>query len=293
MSGSTGGYTVKQAAALTGVLQTTLRVWERRYGVVSPTRSAGGYRLYSDADVARLRAMAALVADGVPASVAARSLTEQPDAAPTPTTFEGLADLDLVAAAASLDPAHLDDVLAGALALAPVEQLSDAWLLPELDRLGRAWQSRDLTVAHEHFASAGVVRSLGRVFAETPSGHLGPVLVGLPEKAQHHLGLLAFAACLRRLGVDVVYLGADVPVGDWADAAARHHPRAAVVGVPLSTRVPRAQDVVDRLTGLTPPIAVWVGGGLAGRVRGAEHLPDAVARAATVVATALRAGRAP
>lgn len=284
---------MKQAAALTGVLETTLRVWERRYGVVSPTRSAGGYRLYSDADVARLRAMAALVADGVPASVAARTLTEHPDAAPTPAAPDGLADLDLVAAAASLDPARLDDVLASALALAPVEQLSDAWLLPELERLGRAWQTRDLTVAHEHFASAGVVRSLGRVFADSPSGDLGPVLVGLSEKSQHHLGLLAFATCLRRLGVEVVYLGADVPVADWEAAAASHHPRAAVLGVPRSARVPAAQAVVDRLARLSPPIALWVGGGLAGRIRGAERLPDAVAEAATLVATSLRAGRAP
>lgn len=285
------GYTVKQAAALTGVLETTLRVWERRYGVVSPTRSPGGYRLYDDADVARLRTMAALVADGVPASVAARSITEQPDPNPPGTT--GLADLDLVEAAASLDPATLDAVLASALAQAPVEHVSDAWLLPELARLGRAWEERDLTVAHEHFASAGVTRSWGRVFAEAPAGELGPVLVGLPEKAHHDLGLLAFATCLRRLSVNVVYLGADVPVADWEAAADRHHPRAAVVGVPLSTRVERAQDVVDRLNGLAPPVAVWVGGGLAGRIRRAEHLPDAVAEAATVVATALRAGRAP
>lgn len=282
---------MKQAAALTGVLETTLRVWERRYGVVTPTRSPGGYRLYSDADVARLRSMAALVGDGVPASVAARSVLDQPDAAPTPG--EGLAGLDLVAAAASLDPAQLDRVLTEALDRAPVEQLSDAWLLPELARLGRAWESREVTVAHEHFASAGVTRSLGRVFTEAPTGTLGPVLVGLPEKSHHDLGLLAFATCLRRQGVDVAYLGADVPVADWEAAAARHHPRAAVVGVPQVTRVERAQEVVDRLNGLTPPVSVFVGGGLAGRIRRAEPLPDAVAEAATQVATALRAGRTP
>lgn len=284
-------YTVKQVAALTGVLETTLRVWERRYGVVTPTRSPGGYRLYSDADVARLRSMAALVADGVPASAAARSVTHQPDAAPAAT--QGLDELDLVAAAASMDPARLDDVLSRALLQAPVEHVSDAWLLPELARLGRAWESRDLTVAHEHFATAGVTRFLGRVFAETPSGDLGPVLVGLPEKSQHDLGLLAFATCLRRLGVDVAYLGANVPVADWEAVAARHHPRAAVLGAPQGTRVQRAQEVVDRLNALTPPVAVWVGGGLAHRVRGAGRLPDSVAEAANRVATSLRAGRAP
>lgn len=291
MNGSSGAYTVKQVAALTGVLETTLRAWERRYGVVSPTRSAGGYRLYSDADVARLRSMAALVAGGVPASVAARSLDGAPAA--TPEEKAGAVGLDLVSAAASLDPARLDAVLAEALDRSPIEALADAWLLPELARVGEAWASKDLTVAHEHFASAGVTHSLGRMFSETPPGTLGPVLVGLPEKAHHDLGLLAFATCLRRQGVDVAYLGADVPVADWEAAAARHHPRAAVVGVPQCARVDRAQDVVDRINGLTPPVAVFVGGGLAGRIRRAEQLPAAVAEAASHVATTLRAGRAP
>lgn len=289
---SPGGYTVKQVAALTGILETTLRVWERRYAVVSPTRSPGGYRLYDDADVARLREMAALVTGGVPASVAARSLA--PPAAAPDEAPSSLDSLDLVAAAASLDATQLDTVLSDALALAPIEQLADAWLLPELTRLGRAWADREVSVAHEHFASAGVHRALGGLFGTEPSARApGPVLVGLPPGAHHELGLLAFAACLRRLDVEVVYLGADVPVADWEAAARGLRPRAAVVGAPLSTRVPRAQEVVDRLNALTPPIAVWVGGGLAARVRRADELPDAVAAAARTVATALRAGRTP
>ena len=291
MNGSGGGYTVKQVAALTGVLETTLRVWERRYRVVSPTRSAGGYRLYSDADVDRLRSMAALVAGGVPASVAARSLDPTPP--PEPATPGESVGLDLVAAAASLDPARLEGVLAEALDRSPLEALADTWLLPELTRLGEAWASRDVTVAHEHFASAGVARALGRAFSEaSPTGGPG-VLVGLPEGSHHEMGLLAFATCLRRLGVNVVYLGTDVPLPDWEAAAAELRPRAAVVGVPQSTRPAKAQAVVDRLRALTPPIAVWVGGGLAGKVVRADPLPHEVGAAAELVATSLRAGRTP
>ena len=57
-------YTVKHAAALTGIPADTLRMWERRYGVVTPIRSEGGYRLYDDAAIARLTAMHALVGAG-------------------------------------------------------------------------------------------------------------------------------------------------------------------------------------------------------------------------------------
>ncbi|WP_432560561.1 MerR family transcriptional regulator [Granulicoccus sp. GXG6511] len=297
-SSTAARYTVKQVAALTGVLETTLRVWERRYGVVDPQRSPGGYRLYDDAQVERLRRMAALVAAGVPASVAARTVGTTP-ASPDPSSGQEsgraaeLDRLDLVRAAAALDPALLDGVLTDALAAAPFERVADEWLLPELARLGDAWAARELGVAHEHFTSAAIARSLGAAFADSPAPDTGPVLVGLPERAHHELGLLAFATCLRRQQVEVVYLGADVPVADWVAAAVTLRPRGAVVGAPLSTRVPRAQDVVDQLHGLAPPIAVWVGGGLAGRVRRAVQLPEGVAEAATAVATSLRAGATP
>jgi len=289
-AGDQGRYTVKQVAALTGVLETTLRVWERRYQVVTPTRSAGGYRLYDDEQVARLRLMAALVAEGVPASVAAKSLP--PPGAPA-VESRSLAELDLLATAVSLDPAGLDALLADALERAPFEQVVDSWLLPELGRVGRAWASGEISVAHEHFVTAGVIRLLGRAFAEAPDPGTAPVLVGLAEGAHHELGLLAFAACLRRAGVSVVYLGANVPVAAWMAAAEGLHPRAAVVGAPLGARVRPAQELVDRLRSMTPPVAVWVGGGLGGRLRGAGLLPAGVARAATEVATELRSGLPP
>src|SRR4249919_896872 len=67
-------YTIKQAAARTGLSIPTIRAWERRYGVVSPSRTPAGYRLYDDAAIARLNAMRSLVeTDGWrPSQAAAR-----------------------------------------------------------------------------------------------------------------------------------------------------------------------------------------------------------------------------
>ena len=57
-------YTVKHAAAMTGISPATLRMWERRYEVVVPGRSPSGYRVYDEAAVRRLSAMRALVEAG-------------------------------------------------------------------------------------------------------------------------------------------------------------------------------------------------------------------------------------
>src|SRR5690349_12083076 len=56
----------------TGVSPELLRAWEQRYGLLRPSRSTGGFRLYSSADEARVRRTSALIAEGVSAAEAAR-----------------------------------------------------------------------------------------------------------------------------------------------------------------------------------------------------------------------------
>src|SRR4051794_14896527 len=70
-------YTIKRAAELTGISVATLRAWERRYGVVSPQRSDGGYRLYGPEDVRALAIMNSLVNEGWSAREAAAETTRR------------------------------------------------------------------------------------------------------------------------------------------------------------------------------------------------------------------------
>lgn len=286
-------FTVKQVSALTGVAEPTLRVWERRYDIVRPERSSGGYRLYDDAQVATLREMAALVESGVPASRAAATVRELASAFPSGGV--GTADLpdadEFVAAALSLEPAVLDDILRRALASGPFEEVADEWILPALVRLGEAWEAGEVTVAHEHFASSGVMRAVSAVFDGSTVPPEGPVvLVGLAEGDRHQLALLCFATCLRRRGVDVIYLGADIPTGEWVAAAARRRARAAVVGVTSGDGIPAAQELIDALGSVVPPLSLWVGGSQSEEISGAHRLPSGVGEAASRLHLGLVAG---
>ncbi len=283
--------TVSQVAALTGVAEGTLRMWERRYGVVDPARSPGGYRLYDDDQVALLREMASLVDAGVPASRAAATLLHAPRVVAAAPVADALHPDALVAAAASLDPRRLREVVERAFASAAFEVVADDWLLPQLGRLGQAWASGRLSVAQEHFASAGIMRALAAQFEAAGPGRGEPVLVGLPAGAHHEIALLSFAVCLRRLGDDVVYLGPDLPADGWVRAAAERHPRAAVLGVTSEAAAVAAAEVATRLARIVPPVAVWVGGSKRGLVAGAHELPDRVSDAAGLLHRALRAGR--
>ncbi|MDN5572246.1 MAG: MerR family transcriptional regulator [Propionibacteriaceae bacterium] len=302
-------YTVKQTAALTGVAEATLRAWEHRYGVVAPGRSAAGYRLYEPDDVARLRAMAALVRRGVPASVAARRVTGAPDGRPggpvrggvapggsgnpgEPAASEPRETPDLLGAARALDARVLQRVLADGFGTGSLEAVVDAWLMPQLRRLGTAWEAGELTIAEEHFVSAGLLRWLAWAFDEAGDASGDAVLVGLPAGARHDLTDLCFAVCLRRQGVDVIYLGPDVPAQEWARAVHARLPRAVVIGVHLAADVAGARAIADAVAAIHPPVSVWTGGRHAADVPGAEPLPDSLPAAARQLALHLEAGAA-
>ena len=87
-------YTIKHAAELTGLPEATLRAWERRYRVVVPLRTEGGYRLYDDGALAALRAMRDLVADGWSARQAADRVRSQvpPASGPAPAPADAAID---------------------------------------------------------------------------------------------------------------------------------------------------------------------------------------------------------
>ena len=156
-------YTVKRAAALTGISADTLRMWERRYGVVAPVRTEGGYRLYDDAAIARLTAMHALVNAGwAPREAAAQvaSGTTLGPIASRPAESDGEAsggedadDADgvavdpelLVRLALAFDTESLRHALDQVFADHDLSELVDSWLMPALHRLGDAWQRGEVS----------------------------------------------------------------------------------------------------------------------------------------------------
>lgn len=292
-------YTIKEAAARSGINVPLLRAWERRYGVVSPTRTDAGYRLYGETDIARLRAMRALVDAGWSPSQASQRIAEASvdDLAALSETrpVEPVADprQSFVAAAAALDAAALERALDEMFATGSFERSVEEHLYPSLTAVGEAWATGQVDVAGEHAASAAAQRRLSMAFeaaasAETTDG--APILVGLPPGSRHELGALAFATALRRAGLPVIYLGADVPVESWASAAETSGARAAVIGAVIERDVAAADDVVMVLGAEHPALVVAVGGRAAEAVGNGSvvRLPDGLRDAVEALRAALR-----
>jgi methylmalonyl-CoA mutase cobalamin-binding subunit len=285
-------HTVKRAAELTGIAPATLRVWERRYGVVSPVRSPGGYRLYDDGALRRLAAMKGLVDSGWGAAQAAQRVLEEPPGAVVTARPAKPVVGDVTAlsrAARDFDAATLDAALDEAFASGGFEEVVDGWLMPSLAELGNGWLARSVTVAGEHFVSATVQRRLAGHFEDAAASAHGPVvLVGLARGSRHEIGVLAFATALRRAGLDVVYLGADLPPEEWLATARARAAVAAVIGVPSPEDVPAVRETVEVLTAATPATAVHLGGRYQSVVGGpARELGHAIGPAARRLSGAL------
>ncbi len=285
-------YTVKHAAALTGIPADTLRMWERRYGVVAPVRSEGGYRLYDDAAIARLTAMHSLVEAGWSPRRAAEQVasgTTLGDSGRDDVREPPDADLDLLTRlAVDFDALTLSRELDARFVHADDDAFLDEWLMPALHRLGLAWQRGEVSVAGEHFVTAGVQRRLAAILDAVPHPASAPrVLVGLARGSRHELGVLAYAIALARAGIEVVYVGADLPPDSWVVAVTSQSPAAVVLGVPVPDDVPAVRDTVAALVAVRPGLPVFLGGGHQDRIGNGEPLGHSLRGGAAAVATRL------
>lgn len=270
-------YTIKEAAARTGVSIPVLRAWERRYGIVSPARTAGGYRVYDEDALGRLRSMRRLVDDGWTPSAAAAAIVagtapDGPVIAPFDAAQDAAGDVievqirSFVEAAAHLDSPRVEALLDEMFAAGRFERVIADRVAPALRALGEAWDAGVLPVAGEHLASHAIHRRLSAAFQAAASGEqrtTPPILVGMPPGGHHELGGLIFATAARRSGLPIVYLGADLPLADWAAAVERTGAQAVVIGAVMSADGVAAREVATGLRALRPAILVAFGGAFA------------------------------
>ena len=212
---------IGQLARRTGVSPELRRAWEQRYGLLQPTRTAGGFRLYSAADEARVQRMQSLVSGGLAAAQAARLVLSggepaRPTVPASATTLEA-ATGDLTASLDRLDEQAANAALDRLFATYTVETVLQAVILPYLHNLGERWEAGEVSVAHEHFASNLIRgRLLGLAQGWGQGQGPGAILACVPGE-RHELGLLAFGVALHRLGWLITYLGTDSPIGPVAD----------------------------------------------------------------------------
>lgn len=282
---------IGEVSRRTGTAVSTLRAWERRYELLMPHRTEGGHRLYSDADVERVRAMQALLDEGWSAAAAAREV--QREAAPVTRLSPlpgGDPSADLVdrleRAFDTFDAGAADTTLDDAFARFEVPAVLDHVLVPAVVWAGNGWQDDPRAIAREHFATNVLRPRLLRLLRASASISGRSCLAATPEGEQHDLGLLMASAVATSAGWRVHFLGAQTPAAALERAAAELRPAVVLVAA------------VDRAVGerfcADPPALADAGlvlGGAGFVPEDAERLPRAVVHQgsyADIPATLLR-----
>lgn len=267
-----GELRIGELARRTGVQPELLRAWERRYGLLRPARSTGGFRLYSAADERRVRAMQQHLARGVAAAQAARlALAEEEAAGERERERPALADLaaQLQEALDRLDESAAHRAFDRLLSAFSLETVLGGAILPYLADLGDRWDRGDVSVAQEHFAS-NVLRGRLLALARGWGAGAGPraVLACAPGEL-HDLGLIAFGLALRGLGWRIAFLGPDTPFESAAETARSLEADLVVISATDPARFRPGSDLLARLantvrvgiagTGATPELAEATG----------------------------------
>lgn len=289
-------YTVKAAAIATGISASRLRTWERRYGIPKPSRSSSGHRLYNEHDLAVIRRMAALVAVGVPASQAAKTTLSEDVPTPAPEPLPGhehpLVE-EMVQAALAFEEPGITRIVREAVGMAWERALEEV-LFPALRRIGEDWGNGSLSCATEHFTTEVIRRELAGALVGLPDGQSGApsVLLACPEDERHQLGLLAMALLLRRRGLRVFYLGADVPAAELHSALQRIKPDSVCLSATTASGLAALGRTARTLISSRLSVRLFVGGPAFGRNSGHEtipgtHLPHSIRAAADVIGHSL------
>ncbi|HLK59952.1 MAG TPA: MerR family transcriptional regulator [Chthonomonadaceae bacterium] len=263
-------HTIKFAARHTGLSPHIIRTWERRYGALTPDRTATNRRLYSNEDMEKLTLLHQAVQSGHSiGQIAGLSLPELQSltAETIRTTQTALPPMAShleasLHAVEGLDAESLEYHLTRAAALLGAAALIEQVILPLLQRMGDQWREGELRPAQEHMATAILRTFLGRTLASFQPPALAPrLIVTTPVGQLHELGALIAAVTAASEGWRVLYLGPNLPAEEVAGAVHQANAAAVALSLVYPPDDPRlVQELVSLRTYLGPERSVFVGG---------------------------------
>lgn len=267
---------IQMAAKKSGLSTHLIRMWQKRYGAVSPHRTDTNRRLYSESEIERLKLLRAAVETGHRIGNVANLdddalralLPEQMVIAPSTLIARDSEPADVIGAAVEairdLDTARLTEVLDEAAVAFGFRGALEKLVAPLSQRLGDLWRDSSITAAHEHFASSAIRTYLlrgSRMFGS--DGAMPGLVVVTPAGQLHELGAVLAAAAAADIGWRVAYLGASLPAAEIAGAVRLHKARAVAISIVFPEDDPQLAEELRTLRRCLPDTVAVIAGGRA------------------------------
>ncbi len=210
---------IRDLESLSGIKAHTIRIWEKRYGIFSPIRTATNIRTYGSGDLKKLLNIVSVMNNGMKISKAS-SLSEDE----LNYEIESLEEEDedssnsivinkLIIATINCDILSFDSLYEKSLFKIGIEQTIENLIYPLLNKIGLLWTVSKLSPAQEHFASQLVRQKLFSAINNLPivASNINYLLF-LPDGENHEIGLLYAYYLIKKSGKQCVYLGINVPL---------------------------------------------------------------------------------
>lgn len=272
-------FPIRVLAEKTTVGTSTLRAWERRYGLLHPERTPKGHRLYSHLDVKRVLKILDLLNDGhnLPSisvmlsaentSTALTNLYDSDTTKPSPSiTNTAMATIwdeyikSTLEATGDFNIERIDGIYNEASSLYPVDMVTDRLIQPAIGILGNKWiEHPERGIAEEHFYTSWLKNRLGARFHHAYSKARGArIICACVPGSFHEIGLMLFALSALARGYRVLYFGANLPLDQLAYITQRSAAKAVVLGA----QIQMDDNVNNELTGLAKALntPVFIGG---------------------------------
>jgi DNA-binding transcriptional MerR regulator/methylmalonyl-CoA mutase cobalamin-binding subunit len=216
-------YSIKDLEKITGIKAHTIRIWEKRYGIVEPLRTPTNIRYYSDEDLRHLMNVAILNKYGYKISnIQSMSVPEV-----SQSVLE-LANQDidndhqvdgLIMAMIELDEKRFDKIISSSIIKHGFDYTFENLLKQFLEKIGVLWQTGSVNPAQEHFIAQLIRQKL--ILAIDGQNDYKPnnktFLLFLPENEYHEMALLYMYYLIRKAGHKIIYLGQNVPMVNLKD----------------------------------------------------------------------------
>lgn len=217
-------YSIKELENLSGIKAHTIRIWEKRYGIIKPARTDTNIRYYCDSDLKRLLNIAILNRQGMRISEISK-LTDQEmsdkvmGASSDFTNAESNIE-NMIIAMVELDEYKFDKILSRFIMHEGFENAVVKVIFPFFEKIGLLWQTGSINPAHEHFVS-NLFRQKLMVAIDNivvPDSKINnKFILFLPEGEYHELALLFYNYLIKKSGKSVYYLGSSVPFNDLVE----------------------------------------------------------------------------
>lgn len=258
-------YSIKELEKLSGIKAHTIRIWEKRYNLISPQRTSTNIRYYTGDDLVKLLNISSLINEGWKIShineMTDRELMIQLDQLESTPTWDDKTERHIhrmISVSLDFDQVGFDAIAQRLIEKRGLVRSFTEVFFPVMYRIGSLWTKRQFAVTHEHFLSSNFKKLLFQAVAPQKTSHKKKALLFLPQWEEHELVLQLTHCMLSKKQVNPIYLGPKVPLESLLEAIEHTKPSILVMVAILKNFKKEISEYMSALSKIKSDLKIMI-----------------------------------